>query len=783
MYQHNFKLTYRNFLKHRSQFLINLTGLSTGLACVLLIYLWVTDEKQVDKFHQNHTRLYQVMSNHTDASGITTWKGVPGLLLEEIQSTIPEVEYAAATTDAHEYTLSVDDSYFKAHGKFASENFLDVFTYPLIQGSKSVLSDKSGIVISESLAQRLFRTSDVVGKDMKWHFWGKEKLVQVTGVMKDVPEGASEKFDFLMSWDYFHDDLIEYKNWYNYYGRVMVVLNSEADENAVETKIDQILKENQEGGRVDLFLANYSDRYLNSKYENGIQAGGQIEYVRLFSIVAIFILFIACINFINLSTAKASHRTKEIGVKKSMGASKKSLIAQFFTESVLLSLIAMLSALFLVWLLLPQFNLITQKSLTLSFNGPFIITTISLIVIVGIFAGSYPALFLSSFDPIEILKGKLVRKPGEIHGRKVLVIVQFTLSIILIVAVGVVYKQMDFVKNKNLGYDKDNLVYFEREGRLIEDSESLLNELRDAPGISHAALSGFMIGGGNSTGGVSWEGKTPEDQLQFWEIKSGHGLVEMMDMEIVKGRSFSSEFGSDSTSVLFNETAIDAMGLEDPIGKTIQHYTGEKKIVGVVKDFNLISLHTAVEPMIFLYNPEDTHFIMAKLNQGSEAATLEHMERLYKKFNAGYVFKPEFIDDDYQNLYTSEERVGLLSSYFSGLAVLISCLGLFGLAAFTVERRTKEIGIRKVLGAGSLKIIYLLSHDFTKMVLVAIVIALPISFFIAREWLKSFAFKIDLAWWLFAGAGMVALLIAWLTVGIQTIKAAGANPVKCLKDE
>ncbi len=784
MLQHNFKLAYRNFFKYKSQFFINLTGLSTGLACVLFIFLWVSDEQKMDKYHDHDQRLYKIMSNHTDASGVRTLQGVPGLLLEEIEAQVPEVDHAVAMTDTHEYTLSVADSYHKVDGKFASPGIFDVFTYPLIKGNKNTaLRDKSNIVITEDLAIRLFKTTDVIGKDIKWHFWGREKIVTISGVMKSLPQNTSKPFDFILSWDYYHDDLISYKNWGNYYGRIMVVLNSSANEQMATDKIDAILKENQEDSRVDLFLAKYSDLYLYSNYENGRQAGGRIEYVNLFSIVALFILFIASINFINLSTAKASHRTKEIGVKKSLGASRKSLIIQYFTESILLSTIALIIAFCLVYLLLPQFNFLSQKELSLVLNQQLIGVAVGLIAIVGILAGSYPALFLSGFNPIDILKGKIVRKPGEIRGRNTLVISQFTLSIILIVAVVVVYQQMDFVKNKNLGFDKENLIYFEREGRLVNDSETLVNELKNTPGVSNVALSSFMVGGGNSTGGVSWEGKSPDDQMQFWEVRSGQGTVDIMGMGLIAGRDFSEEFGADSASVIFNEQAIKAMGLTDPIGKTIRHYTGEKQIIGVVKDFNLLSLHSKVEPMIMLYDPKKTHFIMVKIDPENVVASIGNIEVLYNKFNPGYVFKPQFIDQDYQALYTSEERVGVLSRYFSGLAILISCLGLFGLAAFTTERRMKEIGIRKVLGAGSFKIVYLLSNDFTKMVLISIIIALPISYFAVQNWLEGFAFRIDLQWWFFAGAGLLAMLIAWLTVSLHTIKAAAVNPVECLKDE
>lgn len=784
MFRHNLNLTLRNFRKYKSQFLINLTGLSTGLACVLFIYLWVMDEIRTDRFHEKGERLYQVMSNHTDASGINTWKGVPGLLLEEIQAGIPEVESAVATTDAHEYTLSVGDSYFKANGKFASNDFFNVFSYKLAEGDKrTALADKSGILITRSLSERLFKSEEVIGKQIVWHFWGKTKTVQVAGILEDISERSSEKFDFIMSWDYYHDDLITYKNWYNYYGRIMLVLQPNADRDVAAAKIDAILKEKQKNENVDLFLTKYSDKYLYSKYKNGVQAGGRIEYVRLFSAVAVFILFIACINFINLSTAKASQRIKEIGVKKSLGASRRSLIGQFFTESMLLSLLSTVAAVLIVWLLLPQFNLIADKELTLDVDWQTLLIAAIISLAVGLIAGSYPALYLSGLKSIEVLKGNLSRKTGEVWGRKALVVFQFTLSVVLVVAVLVVYQQMEYVKTKNLGFNRDNIIYFEREGKLIDNYEAFVHELKSVPGVKDAAVSGFMLGGANSTGGVDWPGKKPEDQVQFWEINAGYGSVDMMGIELVEGRTFSEVFGADSTGVIFNETAIRAMGMDDPIGKTITHYTGEKKIIGVVKDFHLISLHTEVEPMLFLYEPAKTHFVMARLRNGGEAETTTSIQSLYEAFNPGHPFVPQFLDQDYQALYKSEQRVAVLSRYFAGFAILISCLGLFGLAAFTAERRIKEIGIRKVMGSSVVGIVYLLTSDFTKMVLIAIFIALPLSYYLAGEWLKDFAYRINLSWWYFAGAGAAALLIAWVTVGFQTFRAARINPSKCLRHE
>lgn len=503
----------------------------------------------------------------------------------------------------------------------------------------------------------------------------------------------------------------------------------------------------------------------------------------MFTIIALFILFIASINFINLSTAKAAHRVKEIGVKKSLGATRGSLISQYLTESIVLGFISLVIALLFVLILLPQFNFLSQKDISMSFDLRLLGMGGLLILTVGIIAGSYPAFFLSGLKILETIKGKLTRKTGEIWGRNILVVTQFSLSIILITSVLVVYQQLDFVKNKNLGYDKDNLIYFEREGKLTDNYAAFVAEIKQLEGVENSAISGFMVGGGNSTGGVRWEGKTPEDQIQFWETRSGYGTLDLLGIEILEGRDFSPDFGIDTAGIILNETAIAAMGMENPLGKKIRHYDGERTIIGVVKDFNLISLHTKVEPMLFLFTPEETHFIISRLSDNATAETITQIQDLYESFNPGYVFKPQFVDQDYQALYASEDRVATLSQYFAGFAILISCLGLFGLAAFTIERRTKEIGVRKILGSGTLSIVMMLSKDFSKMVIAAILIALPIGYYIVNSWPENFAYTIDLRWWYFAGSAIISLVVAWLTVSLQTFRSARMNPVKSLRDE
>ncbi|WP_286745594.1 ABC transporter permease [Roseivirga sp. UBA1976] len=787
MFKHNLIITLRSFVRHKSSFIINLLGLTTGLACVLLIYLWVNDELLVDGFHENKESLYHIMSNHTDASGTFTIKGTPGLLHEEIKNQVPEVQWAAVYTDPHEYTVSVSGSAplsLKVQGRFANQEYLSAFSFPLKAGqSQSLLSSNYDALITESLAERLFPNQDALGQTIEWHFRGSKTEFKVSGVLENIPQNSSEQFELILPWNYFHDELITYKQWGNYYARQSVVIGPGSSAEVVGQKIDAIFKANLPDTRVELFLSPYTDLYLHGKFINGEQAGGRIESVRLLSFIALLILLIACINFINLTTARASQRMKEVGVKKSLGATRQSLAYQFLTESVLLCALATLLAFLLVFLLLPEFNHITQKNISLVFSPQLLVAATVLLLVVGLLAGSYPALHLSRLKALLILKGFKATNNSSGIGRKALVVFQFALSTVLIVSVVVIFRQMELVQTKNLGYDRNNLIYFEREGQLTDQYEAFLAELKNLPGVENAAVSGFMVGGMNSTGGVGWKGKTDEDQIQFWEYNAGLNSVELLGVEFLKGRGFSEEFKTNENGVIFNETAIKAMGMEDPIGKTVYHYTGQKQIVGIVKDFSIASIHKPAEPALFLYRPESTHFIMARINGEQTSTTLQQIEKLYSQFNPEVPFKPIFVDQDYQALYASEQRMAVLSRYSAILAILISCLGLFGLTAYTTEKRVKEISIRKVLGSGVWRIIVLLTGQFSILVGLGIIIALPLSYWAAQQWLSDFAYQIELKWWFFVLAGLGTLLLAWLTVFGQTFKAARVNPATNLRNE
>lgn len=788
MLKNYFKIAWRNLLRNKVFSFINITGLATGLACAFLIYLWVNDELNIDKFHAKDSQLYLVMANHTHTDFIQTIPGVPGLLAPAMKAELPEVENAVNTTAwLEDFMVSIEEKHINAKGRFVGAEFFDVFSYDLIQGAKNqIFADKNAIVISESLAKKLFNTTDhIIGKPLEWQSSEKKNKGFITGVFKDAPASASEQFDLLLPFSYFEAEVMtaQYVHWYNYYAYTYLILKKGTDIAAFNAKIKDFITQKAEGSIVTLFVKPYSENYLYGKYENGVQAGGRIEYVRLFSIIALFILIIACINFMNLSTAKSSRRMKEVGIKKTLGAGRFSLIYQYLGESLLISFLALIIAIVLVEIFLPQFNIITGKRLSLHYNIEFILPVLGITNLTGIIAGSYPALYLSSFNPVNVLKGKLKASFGELWVRKGLVVFQFCISMILIVAVMIIYKQISFIQNKNLGFDKDNVINFEMRGKVKDKKETFLTEVKKIPGVRSAAETGFKVGDNSWTQGVNWEGKAPEADYVFEEVMTGNYMIETLNISMIEGRSFSEEFGADSMSIIFNETAIKIMGLKDPIGKTIRHYTGNKQIVGVMKDFHTNSLHDPIKPLFFLYRPAETTHIIIKIEAGKERETLARLQDFYQKFNTGYAFDYTFLDQDYQALYEAEQRVSTLSKYFAGLAILISCLGLFGLAAFAAEQRSKEISIRKVLGATTAGIVSLLSKDFLKLVFISLLIAAPIAWYLMHKWLENFAYHIKINWWVFAMAGGAAIFIAFMTIGFQSLKAAISNPVESLRNE
>lgn len=787
MLQHNLLITLRGFKRHKATFLINLIGLATGLAASLLIFLWVKDERSVDTFHKNNDRLYWVMANFSINDKLLTWDYTSGKMADAMIEEFPEVEDAVrvgSTSFRPQGVLSFGESHFEVNGLFASKNFFQIMTYPLILGkAEEVIQDKKSVVVSETLAIKVFGTADkAVGQTIDWENSLFTGSFLVSGVFQDPPANATEQFNIVLNYQVLIDADSWADHWNGGYARTYLLLRKGTDIRQFNAKIAGLMNGKTSGNRFSLFVQPYSQNYLYGKYENGVQTGGRIENVRLFTIIAILVLLIACINFMNLSTAQASKKMKEVGVKKAIGANRRNLIFQFLGESLLLSVLALAIALGLVILLLPQFNEITSKQLELNLSE-FILPLTSIILITGLLAGSYPAFYLSGFKPVAVLKGKVSSLRGEEWIRKGLVIVQFTLSILFIVGVITVNKQIQFTQQKPLGYSRENIVTFARKGP-DTDPSPFLNELRNIPGVVNAgSMAGSFLWGNDTSSGYSWEEGEADDNHLFKSPKIGYQIIETLGLRMIAGRSFSKGFNDNSDKVILNQSAVEFMGLKNPIGFKIEASPNNfKEVIGVVDDFQYGSLHQKIEPLIFRYRGWGNDFII-KLQAGTEIATLQKIEDLYLKFNPKYAFEPSFLADDYKALYKAESKVAQLSSYMAGVAIIISCLGLFGLAAFTAERRTKEIGIRKILGASKLVVVRLLTTTFTKTIVISIVLAIPLAYYFANQWLQNFAYSIELKWWFFAFAGAAALLIAWLTIGFQTLKSARINPAECLRSE
>ncbi|MDX1627907.1 MAG: FtsX-like permease family protein, partial [Fulvivirga sp.] len=668
---------------------------------------------------------------------------------------------------------------------FSGKDYFKLFSFPLKSGSpQQVLQDKKGIVISESMALKLFDRIDVVGETVSWNLLHVNGEATVTGVFEDLPHNTTEEFDFILPFEQFAQILGSDMNWGNYNAYTYVRLAPNTNVEALNKKLKDFVKRKREGSNVNVFVTKYADYYLYDKYENGKQAGGRILYVKLFSAIGIFILIIASINFMNLTTAKASRRLKEIGVKKSMGASRTSLITQFMTESIFISLIALILATQVVFLVLPAFNGLTGKHLALMLNSDLVLSFLAIALITGLLAGSYPAFYLSGFKPVRILKGKLTSTFGEAWIRKGLVIFQFTLSIIMIVSVIVVYKQIDYIQNKNLGYDRENVITVPIEGEAVKKLDTFLKEISSLPGVVNAsATSHTFIKTTASTTGVDWPGKDPDISVLFEQARAHYGLTKTLGIEFIEGRGFSRDYKNEDSKIIFNEAAIEVMGLKDPIGKKVVMWGDEKEIIGVVKNFNYASLHHEVKPMLLHFNTEFLPVAMIRIKSGNIGEAIDQMESFYQSFNPGYTFDYEFMDKSYRAQYQAESQISTLSQVFAVIAILISCLGLFGLATYTAERRQKEIGIRKVLGAGNVRIVTLLSNDFTKMVVIAILLAIPASYYFSTQWLDGYAYRIALKYEYFIVASVLSLSIAWLTVSYQILRAASINPVESLKDE
>jgi putative ABC transport system permease protein len=788
MFSNQFKLIWRRLPKDRQFTSLNLLGLSTGLACAFLIYLWVSDELSVDTFHINNARLFQVMASQKNADGIRTIPATNVLLAQTLKQTMPEVEEAVSALPPSWFgklTLSVNNNSTKATGTFADPAYFNVFSWHLLQGDAAhVLTAKNSIVVSKDLAMRLFHTTDnIIGKTIDWQH---EKTYAVSGIFDGTPAHSSLQFDYVLPMENFIETHTWEKNWgMSSDPNTFLLLKPGTDVNRFNAKIAGFMKTRYPASNETLFARPYAQGYLYGRYENGVAAGGRIEYVRMFSIIAVFILLIACINFMNLSTANASRKVKEVAIKKVIGAGRSTLILQYFAESMLMTALSMALAGLLVRLALPGFNVITAKKLSLHVDGSLALIILAIGLVTSLVAGSNPALYLSGFKPVAIFKSSLKTSLSSLLIRRGLVILQFSLSFIFIVGILIVYRQVQYIQAKDLGYNKDNLLDFGSEGIAPQQAASLLSEMKNIPGVVNASGMdhGSVYEYGTSVPYV--DGKPTKDFLPINNIGINYGMIETLGMKMAAGRSFSKEKSADSAEIVINEAAVAAFGLKDPIGHTMEVFNGDgpRKIVGIVKDFHFQSLHENVKPMALRLNIHDNDAIVARIKAGTEKETIAAIGLLYTKYHPGFPFEYRFLDDDFQAQYLAEKRISVLSRYFGGLAILISCLGLFGLVAFTAERRFKEIGIRKVLGATAGSIIFLLSKDFLRLVGIAVLVAFPLAWWAMSQWLNGFAYRIRVGSDIFLIATASILLLTIATISFQSLKAAFSNPVDRLRSE
>jgi ABC-type antimicrobial peptide transport system permease subunit len=793
MVKNFFKIAYRNLLRNKGFSAINIIGLAVGMAAAILLLLWIQNEVSYDNFHEKKDRIYKVWNRSPNGGEINTWSSVSEPTAPAIANDIPEVERVVRTDQGNENMLSVGDKKIMRQGLAADTGFLQVFTFPMLKGDPaSALNGTNSIVLTEKTAKSLFGDEEAIGKSIKVD--NKENFT-VTGILKDLPANSSIDFEYLLPYD------VVIRNrkgtdygWGDNSTPTFALLKPNTSLASVAQKI-RVLRQNYnpEAKKTnwELFLYPLERWRLYSSFTNGVEdGGGRSGIVKLFSIISGFILLIACINFMNLSTARSEKRAKEVGIRKVSGARKGSLIAQFICESVLVAFVSGVIAIILVQLSLPAYNNLLEQELFIKYGEINTwLAIIGFILFTGLVAGSYPAFFLSSFRPVAVLKGTFKRAHAAISPRKVLVVLQFTFTIVLIICTIIVKQQIDYARERKAGYNMNNLAYHFMSGDIPKNYELIKNELI-ANGIATSVTktNSPLTQRWSNGGGQSWKGKDPEDRTEFDRYLQDEGLGTTAGLQFVQGRDLDlKKYPTDSTGLIINESALKVMKFKDPIGQQVSDLGVDWHVVGVIKDFILTSPYEPTRP-ILICGAKSSFMqfgvIQMKLNANNPTAkNLEKMALIFKEYNPEYPFEYKFVDEEYAKKFENEKRQEILARLFAGLAILISCLGLFGLAAFMAENRLKEIGVRKVLGASVAGITVLLSKDFVKLVVISFIIAAPVAYWAMSKWLMTYTYRVDISLWVFVLAGLLSIAIALSTVSYQSIKAALTNPIKNLRTE
>lgn len=806
MFRNYFKVAFRNLWKNKGYSAINILGLAIGLATCLLIMIYVVDELSYDKFNKKADRIYRVDGDIN--FGGTHWilAVAPDPMGATLKKDFPQVEQYVRFRNYGGFRVKKGNDNVQENSViYVDSTLFDVFTLPVIHGdTKTALDDLASVVITEKIAKKYFNTTDAVGKVM---VMDDENNYKVSAVIKDIPEQSHFRFDFFVP---LNSEESKQGNWLSNNFNTYIVLKEGSDPKKLESQLNGIVTKylgpqafqvlnatlddlKKSGGHVKYSLTPLTEIHLHSNKTGELGANGSMQYVYIFSAIALFILLIACVNFMNLSTARSSNRAKEVGVRKVLGSNKKNLVSQFLTESVLISFIALILAIGIAQLLLPYFNQLSGKDIDMGwFSKPWLLPSLLvLVLIVGVLAGSYPSFYLSSFQPVTVLKGKLSGGFKRSWLRSSLVVFQFATSVILIVGTIVIYSQLSFIRNKRLGFDREQVMIVQNGFALGDHAKTFRNELKNIKGVENVTMTGFLPTGDNRSDSPLFPEASLNQKaavsMQTWYVDENY--IPTLKMEMAKGRNFSSQLQTDSSAVIVNEAAAKMLPFADPIGKTLYYLTDMQskevttyQIIGVVKDFNFNSLRDQVTPMVLFFD-ESRGSIALRFQTSDISSLISQVQGKWKSIAPNQPFSYTFMDEDFNNIYQSEQRIGKIALSFSVLAILIACLGLFGLVTYAAEQRTKEIGIRKVLGASVSNIVRMLSKDFMKLVVIAMVFAFPLSWYFMNKWLEDFAYRISIDWKVFALAGLAAILIAIITVSFQAIKAAITNPVKNLRTE
>jgi putative ABC transport system permease protein len=790
---HNYlKTTWRSLYLNKTFSTINISGLAIGITSAVLLLLWIHNEVSADRFHKNADRIYQVF-NSSDINGKTqVWNGTPMVLGPVLQSGYPaQVEQIVRTNWVGAFILNSGDQHLQTYGYLTDPGFLTMFSFPLLEGdAATALNGAHSIVLTEATAKRLFGDREAMGETIRID---SNALFKVTGILRDIPPNTRFQCDYLVPWSYTKEVGWEDTHWSNQRAETFVLLRPGVTETTADTNIRNIIHAHAPRLDCRLFLHPMSKWRLYSEFENGKIVGGEIRFIRLLLLVAGFILLIACINYMNLGTARSIGKARAVGIRKLLGAGRGSLIGRFFGESILTAFLAGAIALAAVQLLLPWFDRLVEANLKVPYGNPlFWLAAIGFLVFTGVLAGSYPAFYLSAYKPIHVLKGYFKGMNGMLKPRKLLVILQFSFAIAFIICTIVIYKQIGFVRNRNIGYKQDRLVFTFIKGNAKAKYEAIRSELLSSGAATEVIRTNSPVtdiwSGGDD---YSWQGKDTGIRSNFIEFYSDHSFASTLGLPLLAGRDIDiSRYPGDSSAIVLSASALHEMGFSSPIGQHIRNQNKDWHVVGVVKDFVTGTPFYPTSPIVIkgpIPTADHNYWfgtITCKLNdQGSMAEAIYKMTEIFKKYNPDYPFEYHLVGDYYAEKFAGEQKAGSLAAYFAGLSILISCLGLFGLAVYTAESRIKEIGVRKVLGASVLQIASLLSKDFLLLVSVAFLIASPFAWWYMNNWLRDYPYRVGISWWIFALAGGLIALIAAGTVALQAVRAAMTRPAQTLRAE